>query len=117
MSPPLADGFFGGAGGGFGFVADCLALGEYPACPRPSINFCERFDIFLPMIIFTFFRFDEIHKFNILVEKVESGKMDRKDLGLPSYKFGRKCYESLKDSWNKPFSASKKEASIDNDAR
>jgi hypothetical protein len=45
-----------------------------------------------------------MHEFAALVDKVEKKQMDRKDLGIRSYHLGRRCYESLRDSWNQPFS-------------
>jgi hypothetical protein len=45
-----------------------------------------------------------MHEFAALVDTVENKQLDRKELGIHSYHLGRKCYESLKDSWDQPFS-------------
>ena len=47
----------------------------------------------------------KMHEFEKLVDQVASGEIDREDLGFYSYELGRVCYESLRDSWNQPFSA------------
>ena len=46
-----------------------------------------------------------IHEFADQVRKVESEEISHKDLGIHSYQLGRVCYDSLKNSWNKPFSS------------
>jgi hypothetical protein len=45
-----------------------------------------------------------MHEFAALVDKVENKQLDRAELGIHSYDLGRKCYESLKNSWDQPFS-------------
>jgi hypothetical protein len=45
-----------------------------------------------------------MHEFASLVDRVERKEMDRAELGVRSYYLGRQCYESLRESWNQPFS-------------
>ena len=47
-----------------------------------------------------------MHDFEEKVKAVELGKMDATELGIHSYQLGRICYGSLRDSWDRPFSAS-----------
>ena len=47
-----------------------------------------------------------MHDFAKKVRQVKSGEMNPKELGNHSYELGRFCFESLRSSWNKPFSAS-----------
>lgn len=58
-----------------------------------------------PMAVVQDSRVDSaMHAFSDQVRQVESGKMSRKNLGIHSYNLGRICFESLKNSWNRPFS-------------
>ena len=45
-----------------------------------------------------------MHEFAARVRQVEGDKMKRQDLGIHSYNLGRTCFDSIKNSWNKPFS-------------
>ena len=57
-----------------------------------------------------------MHQFEEKVRNVENGAMKPNELGILSYKLGRTCYESLRDSWDRPFSASKRSAGVTDSA-
>ena len=46
-----------------------------------------------------------MHEFDQQLSRLERGEIKREDLGSSSYQLGRVCYDSLRNSWNKPFSS------------